>query len=79
MDAADTWEVGALLDSKTQSLIDPTFLFRFEVPIQQDSCEFGPKGLKLPETCRLPAFGVVRAGDRGARDGPWQTPIAMVS
>ena len=43
------------------SLIDPTFLFRFEVPIRAHDCTFataaGGLGLELPESCRLASFG----------------------
>lgn len=48
-----------MLDSKTQSLVDPAFLFRFEVPIRRVDVEFGGKGVKLPESCRVPAFGAL--------------------
>lgn len=29
------------------------------MPIRKDGCEWGIKGLQLPETCRLPAFGAL--------------------
>ena len=52
-------------------LIDPTFLFRFEVPIRQHDCEFGTSaaksGLELPETCRVPSFGAL-SGQRAFAD-----------
>lgn len=38
-------------------LIDPTFLFRFEITLREDPCEWSSRGLKLPEECRLPSFG----------------------
>lgn len=47
---------------KPQSLVDPSFLFRFEVTIRRNPCKWTVKGLKLPETCRLPAFGAL--GDK---------------
>ena len=40
-------------------LIDPTFLFRFEVAICGDACKWTDKGLKLPTSCRLPSFGAL--------------------
>lgn len=47
---------------KPQSLIDPSFLFRFEVTVRKNACKWTDKGLKLPTTCRLPSFGAL--GDR---------------
>lgn len=48
-------------------MIDPTFLFRFEVPIREHDCAFGTTaaqpGLELPERCRLASFGEL-AGKR---------------
>ena len=41
----------------SSKLIDPTFLFRFEVAIQQTECKWTNRGLKLPTECRLPSFG----------------------
>lgn len=38
-------------------LIDPTFLFRFEVAIRKTECKWTNRGLKLPIECRLPSFG----------------------
>ena len=38
-------------------LIDPTFLFRFEVQVRNAPLKWTTKGLKLPEKCRLPSFG----------------------
>ncbi len=49
----------ALTDPKPQSLIDPTFLFRFEVAVRKNACNWTEKGLKLPATCRLPSFGAL--------------------
>ena len=43
-------------------MIDPSFLFRFEVPLRHAELEWTAKGLALPETCRLPSFGGL--GDR---------------
>ncbi|MCO8123844.1 hypothetical protein NHH03_19015 [Stieleria sp. TO1_6] len=45
--------------TKPSQLIDPTFLFRFEVEIKRAELEWTSKGLKLPETCRLPSFGAL--------------------
>ena len=45
--------------TKTKDFIDPTFLFRFEIEIKQAKLEWTSKGLKLPETCRLPSFGAL--------------------
>jgi hypothetical protein len=43
------------------SLIDPTFLFRFEIPIREHDCSFGTTaakpGVDLPETHRIASFG----------------------
>lgn len=38
------------------NLIDPTLLFRFEIPLQHDPCQWTARGLSLPEACRLPCF-----------------------
>lgn len=38
------------------SLIDPTFLFRFEIELRSNPCKWSTRGLKLPESCRLPSF-----------------------
>jgi hypothetical protein len=43
--------------AKTNPLIDPTFLFRFEVTLREDRCAWTTRGLSLPEACRLPSFG----------------------
>jgi hypothetical protein len=44
-------------------LIDPTFLFRFEIPLRHHDCSFGTTtakpGLELPEECRLASFGAL--------------------
>lgn len=40
-------------------LIDPTFLFRFELALREDKCEWTHKGLSLPASCRLPSFGAL--------------------
>lgn len=39
------------------SLIDPTFLFRFEIDIRRADLNWTTRGLKLPPSCRLPSFG----------------------
>ena len=41
------------------TLIDPTFLFRFEVTLKKNACKWTDKGLKLPTSCRLPSFGAM--------------------
>jgi hypothetical protein len=50
----------------TQSLIDPSFLFRFEIALPKQAGawtnHWTDKGLKLPTSCRLPSFGAL--GDR---------------
>ena len=40
-------------------LIDPTVLFRFEVTLRKQAVKWTDKGLKLPESCRLPSFGAL--------------------
>ena len=40
-------------------LIDPTILFRFEVTLHNQPVKWTDKGLKLPETCRIPSFGAL--------------------
>lgn len=42
-----------------ESLIDPTFLFRFEVTLRHHPLEWTAKGLQLPDYCRLPSFGAL--------------------
>lgn len=44
---------------RLQMLIDPSFLFRFEISIREHTCQWSPKGLQLPESCRLPSFGTL--------------------
>lgn len=48
-----------LSEPQSPSLIDPTFLFRFEVTLRKNACKWTAKGLKLPESCRLPSFGAL--------------------
>ncbi|MDA8744514.1 hypothetical protein N9N28_07775 [Rubripirellula amarantea] len=43
--------------AKKTTFIDPTFLFRFEIDLKKQKLDWSTKGLKLPETCRLPSFG----------------------
>lgn len=38
------------------SLIDPTFLFRFQLALRHHPLRWGPSGLTLPESCRLPSW-----------------------
>ncbi len=66
-------------------LIDPTFLFRFEVPIHEHNCTFGltatKPGLELPEHCRIASFGEL-SGKRNFADVrmAWdQSAIAFVA
>ncbi len=40
-------------------LLDPTFLFRFEVTLQRHACQWDQGGIKLPTSCRLPSFGAL--------------------
>lgn len=40
-------------------LIDPTIVFRFEVTLRKQSIKWTDKGLKLPESCRIPSFGAL--------------------
>jgi len=47
----------------TQPLIDPTFLFRFEVAIREHDCTFRSTttnpGVQLPESCRIESFSAL--------------------
>jgi len=47
------------LTSRTSNspLIDPTFLFRFEIMLRKISVRWSDKGLELPESHRVPSFG----------------------
>ncbi|MCD0461502.1 hypothetical protein U8335_01155 [Roseiconus lacunae] len=45
--------------SKPKKFIDPTMLFRFEIPIRQHKLEWTGKGLALPETCRIASLGAL--------------------
>ncbi len=47
----------AKTNPRPASLIDPTFLFRFEVVVRKNACKWTNKGLRLPAACRLPSFG----------------------
>ena len=53
-----------------ESLIDPTFLFRFEIPLQKADLKWTTKGLKLPASCKIPSFG-------GLSDGPVFADVRM--
>ncbi len=57
-----TTKANPLDDSKPSTLVDPTFLFRYEVSLRRDDCAWSTKGLKLPPECRVPSFGAL--GDR---------------
>lgn len=37
-------------------LVDPTFLFRFQLTLRRHGCEFGSSGVDLDETYRVPSF-----------------------
>lgn len=39
------------------TLIDPAFLFRFEINLRQTAVRWSDTGLELPESHRLPSFG----------------------
>jgi hypothetical protein len=41
------------------TLLDPTFLFRFEIALQRKALTWTKHGLDLPESCRLPSFGAL--------------------
>jgi hypothetical protein len=43
----------------SSNLIDPSLLFRFEVPLHREACEWSTRGLKLSEACRIPSFGML--------------------
>lgn len=43
-------------------LLDPTFLFRFEVAIKRHPLAFTKEGLDLPEQHRIPSFGALNGG-----------------
>lgn len=55
------------LNATPPPLIDPTFLFRFEVAIRQADCNWTATGLNLPESCRIPSFSAL-AGRRPYAD-----------
>ncbi len=61
----------ALSQSTGSPLIDPTFLFRFEIPVHKHDCTFSTSssspGLQLPESCRIAAFGAL-SGKRNFAD-----------
>ena len=42
-----TNEALTLSESKKTSLIDPSFLFRFELAVRKNACKWTDKGLKL--------------------------------
>lgn len=43
------------------ALLNPTFLFRFEIPVRQHRLDWTRNGLQLPEECQLPSFGRLAA------------------
>ena len=46
-----------MAEPKIDSLVDPTFLFRFQVPLAKVALDWSQKGLQLPDKCQLPSFG----------------------
>ncbi|MGB0596834.1 MAG: hypothetical protein ACPGLY_09095 [Rubripirellula sp.] len=40
-------------------LVDPSFLFRFEVSLNKRACNWSGQGIKLPTSFRLPSFGAL--------------------
>ncbi len=52
--------------AKPAALIDPTFLFRFELAISRHACSWTAAGLELPATCRLPCFAALAGRDEFA-------------
>jgi hypothetical protein len=40
-------------------LLNPTFLFRFEISLRKHKLNWSIDGLKLPEDCQIPCFGVM--------------------
>jgi hypothetical protein len=53
--------------AKPAPLIDPTFLFRFEIAIHRHACSWTSSGLDLPPQCRVPCFAAM-AGRREFAD-----------
>ncbi|MEM6691668.1 MAG: hypothetical protein AAF664_19720 [Planctomycetota bacterium] len=47
----------AVETNSRQSLIDPTFLFRFEMSLVKHKPTWSTKGLTLPEACRVESLG----------------------
>ena len=56
----------ALNTPDSSSLIDPTFLFRFEVPLHRRSCDWSSSGLELPPDTRVASFAVLSGQTRFA-------------
>ncbi len=48
-----------LSETAPSSLIDPTFLFRFELRLRKNALKWTTKGLDLPDKCKLPSFGAL--------------------
>ena len=48
-----------LSEPTSERLIDPTFLFRFEVNLRKHALKWTPKGLSPPPKCKLPSFGAL--------------------
>lgn len=40
-------------------MIDPAFLFRFEIELRKVQLAWGTKGLRLAESCKVPSFGLL--------------------
>ena len=49
-------------------LIDPTFLFRFELELLHHAVTPGPEGLELPESCRIPSLSALSGPRRDFAD-----------
>ncbi len=47
---------------EAKPLLDPTMLFKFEVRLLKHDLTWTPRGLSLPESCRLPSFGALSGG-----------------
>jgi hypothetical protein len=47
-------------------LVDPTYLFRFELELQHHRCEWTADGLELPANCRIPNLSTLAGQKRFA-------------
>jgi hypothetical protein len=48
--------------TKTERLVDPTILFKFEVRLLRADLSWTKRGLDLPPACRMPSFGALSGG-----------------